>query len=125
MSEITTNRRPTQESNKHPKMMAAVLGATVLAAVGINTVRENHSPEQPAINEPHMVYIARPGDSEWSIGTRAYPDIDPREAQDLIDQQNPNQDHLVTPGQEFVFGKDAKIGNLADNSADSSSAPNG
>ncbi|MBI2285745.1 hypothetical protein HYU82_02895 [Candidatus Saccharibacteria bacterium] len=125
MSEITTNRRPTKESNKHPKMMAAVLGATVLAAVGVNAVRENHSPEQPAINAPHKVYIARPGDSEWSIGTRAYPDIDPREAQDLIDQQNPNQDHLVTPGQEYIFGPDAEIGNLAGNSADSSSAPNG
>ncbi len=125
MSEISINKRSGKEGTKHPKLLVAALGAAVLTALGVNTIRENQSPEQPAINGPHKVYVAEPGDSEWSIGTRAYPDIDPREAQDLIDKQNPNKDHLVTPGQEFVFGTDAEIGNLADNPAESPSASNG
>jgi len=125
MSEISINKRSGKEGAKHPRIMVASLGAAVLAAVGVNSIRQNQAPEQPALNGPHKVYTARPGDSEWSIGSQAYPDIDPREAQALIDKQNPNKDHLVTPGQEFVFGTDAEIGNLVDDSAEAPSVSNG
>lgn len=105
--------------------MAAALGAAVLAAIGVNTVRGDQLPEQPAINGPKKVYVAKPGDTEWSIGSRAYPDIDPRMAQDLIDQQNPNEDHLVIPGQEFVFATDAEIGKLNEAPGEHPSAQTG
>lgn len=122
MSEISINKRSGKEGSKHPKIMAAALGAAVLTAIGVNQIRENESPQTPALNGPSKVYVVKPGDTEWSIGSRAYPDIDPRKAQDAVDEQNPNQNHLVTPGQEFVFDTDAEIGKIVDNSAEANSA---
>lgn len=125
MSETSLNRRTSKEGTKHPKIMVAALGAAVLSAVGVTQIRANQAPETPSLNGPTKVYVAKPGDSEWSIGTKAYPGLDPREAQNFIDKQNPNQNHLVTPGQEFVFGSDAEIGKLVNNSPEAGSAPTG
>lgn len=118
------NRTHRREDSRAPHVMAALLGAMVLAGLGVQTVEANQAPQTPTINGPQRVYTARHGDSEWSIGSRAYPNIDPRKAQELIDQQNSNDNHLIVPGQKFIFGTDAELGKVV-NPKQSNSVPKG
>lgn len=96
---------------------STVVGTIALAGVATVKAKAETQPQQPAINGPHLEYTAKAGDTEWSIGHRAYPELDQRAAADLIDRQNPNEDHLVMPGQKFEFGLDAEIGRKVDPSA--------
>ena len=103
--------RPERNLTRFIGKVAAVGGSGAALAVG---VMANHGPqpETPVLNRSHREYTAKPGDTEWSIGTRAYPETDAIEAAEHIDRLNPNPDHLVKPGQRFILGADAQIGRL-------------
>lgn len=93
---------------------AVAAGVTLLVA---NYMDRHREPGPAVLNGPHMEYSAKPGDTEEGIGSRAYPHLRLDQAAELVDRQNPNPDHLVEPGQVFVFNEDAKIGDLVDPSA--------
>lgn len=123
MTEFSTPRyhskekiQPNHSLTKFIGKVAAVGGSGAVLAIG---VMANHGPqpEEPAANAPRREYTAKAGDTEWSMGVRAYPEINPIEAAGYVDQLNPNPNHLVRPGQKFVFGADARIGRLVDPSA--------
>lgn len=125
MSEITINRRQTKEKSHHPKLGAAALGAAVLVALGVHTVKENTPPEAPALNAPYKEYVVKPGDTVSGILSEAYPDQDWRKITSLVEDQLPPEDqanHIVRPGQVLTLNTDAQIGEPVDNSTESNSA---
>lgn len=81
--------------------------------------KEHVGGPQPVVPEGFKkvkIYQVCPGDTEWSIVTRAYPDVDPRENLGLINEQeapSDRDDHILHPGQKIVLPEDAAIGKLS------------
>lgn len=109
--------KPNHLSAKDWLKYTTAAGAIAVAGIATVKAKAEARPLKPAANEPYLEYTAKAGDTEWSIGTEAYRQLDPREAAELIDEQNPNENHLVLPGQKFRFGLDAELGTKVDPSA--------
>lgn len=129
MNTIEVKTKPTskKERRTHPKVLGAGLLAAVGVAMGVQAVENNRPPSDPVLNGPHKEYIVESGDTAWNILNEAYPDRDARALIDVIDKQLPEEDraqHLLRPGEVLSFGVDAKIGEVTDPSM-TSSAPRG
>ena len=76
-------------------------GATVFEQIGDKPKAE------AKIGEAALAYEVQPGDTEFSIAGKLFPDKDPRQvAYEMIDPQLPEADradHVVRPGQVLEF----------------------
>ncbi len=107
-------KKPKKITVKYIGQRALIAAGTVGATVALMGANQGEQADPVVINKAHKVYSAKAGDTEWSIGSRAYPEMNELEAQQLVDAQNPNENHLVQPGQKFEFGTDAEIGKVVD-----------
>lgn len=100
------------------KIGAIAVTAGALAGLIISNEHQNRPPDQVDDNEPYRVATAKPGNTEWGMAVKAFPNLRPEVAAEFFDDQNPNENHLVTPGQKFILPADARIGKLVDPSGD-------
>ena len=88
----------------------ALVGTAALAGV---VGYKNFAERSVQIAGHDKVYVAKPGDTEWTIAERAFPSLDPREVLSYLDQQLPKDNqkyHTVSTGERFYFSQQADIG---------------
>lgn len=111
---VEHQKKPKQISIKYIGSRALIAAGVAGSAIAMMGAGKSDQPDPATINGPHRVYTAKPGDTEWSIGSRAYPNMNELEAQQLVDAQNSHKNHLVIPGQKFEFGMDSELGKVVD-----------
>lgn len=91
------------------KVLSTAVVALALAGLAINQSRSGET-----VKGPKRVYIVKPGDTQWSISERAFPDNDPREHLDMINGQAKNKHdkkyRILHPGQRILLPPNAEVG---------------
>ncbi len=114
MAEKTKKGRLENALERNRKGIALVMGLAALNGVlyggrALNNL--NHKNKGP-----DKVYIAKPGDTEWTIAERAFPNTDVREEVVQLDSQLTHDaahaNHTIQPGDEFILPGDANIGKI-------------
>jgi nucleoid-associated protein YgaU len=106
MSEKTNS---SLENLKSKAFKIAALGSVAMATV---VAAEQFNGQAPHAGHD-KVYTTQPGDTEWTLAQRAYPDSDPRDVIGLINSQESAQerkDHTLQPGDKIYFASDSKLG---------------
>jgi hypothetical protein len=97
------------ENLKNKAFKAALLGSAAVAAIVSVEQFQGHAPHAGH----DKVYQTKPGDTEWGLAQRAYPDVDPREVIGLIQAQESTEGqatHTLQPGEKIYFAQDSKLG---------------
>lgn len=110
------------------KILGATVVASLVAAVGINTMNRESGPQLPSEGSPYNKYQVKAGDTASGLLTKAYPDKDWRPLMGIIDSQLDETDranHELHPGQTLIFDVNSEIGKTVDPSQESASAHSG
>ncbi len=122
-------RHKDKEKNTNTaKILGAAAVASLVAAVGINTMNRESGPQLPSEGSPYNKYQVKTGDTAYGLLTKAYPDKDWRPLMGIIDSQLDEADranHELHPGQTLIFDDDAEIGKTVDPTQENTSARSG
>jgi hypothetical protein len=108
-TKTTANKKP----NYKLRRTVAAAAAGVIATGAFAAVRSAEHGPDPAFMQGKE-YVVKPGDTPWTIVSKAYPNSDPREATYNIDQSLPEDeahaDGTLQPGDKVVMSGKSELG---------------